>query len=44
LIKGVTPVVQRQLTGTNFIDLNVSQWASAEAELKQWFHNNIVQW
>jgi iron(III) transport system substrate-binding protein len=43
LIKGVTPIVQRQFTGINFIDLNVSQWASAEAELKQWFHNNIVQ-
>jgi iron(III) transport system substrate-binding protein len=43
LIKGVTPIVQRQYSGINFIDLNVSTWASKEAELKQWFHNNIVQ-
>lgn len=43
LVKGVTPVVQRQYTGINFIDLNVSTWASKEAELKQWFHNNIIQ-
>ncbi|GCE15229.1 ABC transporter substrate-binding protein [Tengunoibacter tsumagoiensis] len=43
LVKGVTPTVQRQYTDINFIDLNVSQWAKAEAELKQWFHNNIVQ-
>lgn len=43
LIKGVTPIVQRQISGINFIDLNVAKWANAEAELKQWFHNNVVQ-
>ncbi len=42
LVNGVTPIVQRQYTGINYIDLNVAQWASAENELKQWFHSNIV--
>lgn len=43
VVNGVTNGVQRQYTGINFIDLNVSQWAGVEAEYKQWFHNNIVQ-
>jgi iron(III) transport system substrate-binding protein len=43
LVNGVTPIVSRQLTGINFINLNVPQWAAAEAEFKQWFHANIVQ-
>lgn len=43
LINGVTNGVQRQYTGINFIDLNVSQWAPVESEFKQWFHNNIAQ-
>lgn len=43
VVQGVTNMVNRQYTGINFIDLNVSQWASVEAEYKQWFHNNIVQ-
>ncbi|WP_165423461.1 ABC transporter substrate-binding protein [Ktedonosporobacter rubrisoli] len=43
LVKDVTPVVTRQSTGIKFIDLNVQQWASVEAEYKQWFHSNIIQ-
>jgi iron(III) transport system substrate-binding protein len=43
VIKGVTPVVTRQVDGINFVALDVPKWAGAEAELKQWFHNNIVQ-
>ena len=43
VVQGVTNMVNRQYTGINFIDLNVTQWASVEAEYKQWFHNNIVQ-
>ena len=43
LINGVTPVVTRQLTGINFVTLNVPQWAAVEAEYKQWFHDNVVQ-
>ncbi|HEX4206436.1 MAG TPA: extracellular solute-binding protein [Ktedonobacteraceae bacterium] len=43
LIKGVTPVVSRKTTGINFVTLDVPKWAGAETELKQWFHNNIVQ-
>lgn len=43
LIKGVTPVVSRQTDGINFVTLDVSKWAGVETELKQWFHNNIVQ-
>jgi iron(III) transport system substrate-binding protein len=43
LINGVTDIVQRQITGINYVDLNISQWAKAEAEYKQWFHDNIVQ-
>lgn len=42
VVNGVTNTVQRQYTGINFIDLNVSQWAGVEAEYKQWFHNNII--
>lgn len=43
LVQGVTPVVTRQLTGINFVNLNIPQWAGVEAEYKQWFHDNIVQ-
>ena len=43
VVNGVTNTVQRQYTGINFIDLNVSQWAGVEAEYKQWFHSNIIQ-
>ena len=43
VVQGITNTAVRQYSGINFIDLNVSQWASAEAEFKQWFHNNIVQ-
>jgi iron(III) transport system substrate-binding protein len=43
VVQGVTNTAERQYTGINFIDLNVSQWAGAEAEYKQWFHTNIVQ-
>ena len=42
LITGVTPVVQRQTTGINFVNLDVKKWAGVEDELKQWFHSNIV--
>ncbi len=43
IINGVTPVVQRQTTGINFVALDVPKWAGVETELKQWFHDNIVQ-
>jgi iron(III) transport system substrate-binding protein len=43
VVKGVTPVVSRETTGFTIVNLNVSQWASVEAEYKQWFHDNIVQ-
>jgi iron(III) transport system substrate-binding protein len=43
LIQGVTPVVTRQTDGINFVTLDVPKWAGVEAELKQWFHDNIVQ-
>lgn len=43
VVQSVTNTAVRQYSGINFIDLNVSQWSSAEAEYKQWFHNNIVQ-
>jgi iron(III) transport system substrate-binding protein len=43
VVNGVTNTVNRQYTNINFVDLNVSQWAGVEAELKQWFHDNIVQ-
>ena len=43
LIKGVTPVVTRQVSGFNLITLDVPKWAGVEAEYKQWFHMNIVQ-
>jgi iron(III) transport system substrate-binding protein len=42
VVNGVTNAVTRQYTGINFVDLNVSQWASVEAEYKQWFHGNII--
>jgi iron(III) transport system substrate-binding protein len=42
LITGVTPVVQRQTTGINFVQLDVQKWASVENEYKAWFHSNIV--
>lgn len=43
LIQGITNAATRQYSGINFVDLNVSQWASVENEYKQWFHTNIVQ-
>jgi iron(III) transport system substrate-binding protein len=43
IINGVTPVVQRQTTGINFLTLDVPKWAGVENEYKQWFHANIVQ-
>jgi iron(III) transport system substrate-binding protein len=43
IIQGVTPLVTRQTDGINFITLDVPKWAGVEAELKQWFHDNIVQ-
>lgn len=42
VIKGVTPLVQRQTTGINFLKLDVSKWAGVENELKSWFHTNVV--
>ena len=43
VIKGVTPVVSRQVDGIQFVTLDVPKWAGVEAELKQWFHSNVVQ-
>lgn len=43
VINGITPVIQRQTTGINFVTLDVSKWAGVEAEYKQWFHDNVVQ-
>ena len=43
VIKDVTPVVTRQVSGINLVALDVPKWAGVEAELKQWFHSNIVQ-
>lgn len=43
IIKGVTPVVTRQTDGINMLTLNVPKWAGVETELKQWFHDTIVQ-
>lgn len=43
VVTGVTPVVTRQLTGINYINLDIPKWSAAEAEYKQWFHDNIVQ-
>jgi iron(III) transport system substrate-binding protein len=43
LINGVTPDAKRNDSSAKFITLNVTQWANAENEFKQWFHNNIVQ-
>jgi ABC-type thiamine transport system substrate-binding protein len=43
VVQGVTNTVDRQYTGVNFIDLDVSKWAGVESEYKYWFHTNIVQ-
>lgn len=43
VVQGIVPVVTRQTSGFTVVDLNVEQWASVETELKQWFHDNIVQ-
>ncbi len=43
VIKGVTPVVTRKVDGFKVVALDVPKWAAVEAELKQWFHTNIVQ-
>ncbi|GCF11462.1 ABC transporter substrate-binding protein [Dictyobacter arantiisoli] len=43
LIKGVVPQAKRQDSAAKFVALDVAKWADAENELKQWFHNNIVQ-
>ncbi len=43
VVQGVTPVVSRKTDGINVINLDVPKWAGVEAELKQWFHSNIVQ-
>jgi iron(III) transport system substrate-binding protein len=43
VVNGVTPVVTRQVSGIDVVNLSVPQWSAAEAEFKQWFHNNIVQ-
>ncbi len=43
VVQGVTPVVSRKTSGFNLIALDVPKWAGVEAELKQWFHSNIVQ-
>ncbi|GLV54040.1 hypothetical protein KDH_08890 [Dictyobacter sp. S3.2.2.5] len=43
IVKGVTPLVSRQSAGINFTTLDVPKWAGVETELKQWFHDNIVQ-
>lgn len=42
IVNGVTPVVTRQTTGINWVQLDVQKWASVEDEYKQWFHTNIV--
>ena len=42
-VQGVTPVVSRKVDGITLITLDVPKWAGVEAELKQWFHNNIIQ-
>lgn len=43
VIQGVTPVVTRKIDGINVVALDVPKWSGVEAELKQWFHSNIVQ-
>jgi len=42
-VQGVTPVVSRKVEGITLITLDVPKWAGVEAELKQWFHSNIIQ-
>ncbi len=42
LIKGVTPVVQRQTTGIKWVTLDVQKWAGVEDAFKKWFHDSIV--
>lgn len=42
VVKAVTPVVTRKITGITFITLDVPRWAGVEAEYKKWFHDNIV--
>lgn len=43
VIQGVVPVVSRKTDGITVVALDVPKWAGVEAELKQWFHSNIVQ-
>jgi iron(III) transport system substrate-binding protein len=43
LISGVVPQAKRQDSSAKFVTLDVTKWAGVENELKQWFHNNIVQ-
>lgn len=43
IIQGVTSNAARPATGVTFQPLNVHQWASVADELRQWFHDNIVQ-
>jgi iron(III) transport system substrate-binding protein len=42
VVKGITPIVTRKITGITFVTLDVPRWAGVEAEYKQWFHANIV--
>ncbi|GAC1423448.1 MAG: hypothetical protein PVS3B3_32860 [Ktedonobacteraceae bacterium] len=42
-VQSVTPVVSRKVDGITLITLDVPKWAGVEAELKQWFHSNIIQ-
>ena len=42
VVKGITPVVSRKTSGFTVVNLDVPKWAGAEAEYKQWFHNNII--
>jgi len=43
VVKNTTPVVSRKVDGITLITLDVPKWAGVEAELKQWFHSNIIQ-
>lgn len=43
LIKNVVPVVQRQTEGIKFIELDTTKYAQQESQIKQWFHDNVVQ-
>ncbi len=43
VVQGVTSVVSRKDSGFTLVALDVPKWAGVEAELKQWFHSNIVQ-